>query len=164
MISLANLAFDLFDSGGRTPCRELLAAALGARSRRSREEDFYLGGWENDGADVSTFEHASSLPDRPLTLTAHEFLADLGVGRHSAHRPAHLGSADFDRGVDSVDHHSIEPDVEIDQPCGRRGGLGVVGITTRSQHGERDRPVHGPRVEVLETEMLGEGPGHGGLA
>ena len=86
---------------------DLLGAPLGPHLGIGGEVHLELGVGEHDRADVAALEHAAAVGRRPLALAPHHLGAHGRVGGHDADRPADLGAADLDGGVDAVDGHAV---------------------------------------------------------
>ena len=92
-------------------------------------------------------------------------VAHRGVGGHRAHRPGDLGAADLDRWRRRRRPRRL-PSATVISSSGTSlaTSSASVGSIPRRSAGERDRPVHGPGVEVVEPELLGQPTGDGRLA
>jgi hypothetical protein len=125
---------------------------------RGRQVHLEHGIREDDAADVTPLDHTAATFKGPQALAGAELGSDLGVRRHRRHGARHLGAADLERRIDTVDEDTRPTQLQIHGVGQGPDRLGVIGVRLRPDDREGDRPVHGARVEVLQSESLGECP------
>ena len=137
---------------------------LGAHPRRGGDVELEAGVGEDDRADVSPLDHPAAALGHPGPLTLDEHRPHRGVGGDLGDGGRDRPSADVRRRVDAVDDHAGTVDDDVDvrgHLCDRsQVALGHAALLG----GKRHRSVHGPGVEVLEAEPLGQRPPDGALA
>ena len=141
----------------------LVGPALGPFLGRGREEHLELGVGEDHAADVAALHDRPAVVGDPLPLEVHQGGADVGHGRHLAHHAPDVGAADLVGDVVAVDRHPAVAQLDL-EVLGDGGHLGRVVGGAPPEDGGGHRPVHGARLQAVEAEAVGHGPGHGGLA
>lgn len=143
----------------------LLGTTAGPNLGRCREVHLEVGVGEDDGADVAALQHPAP------RVRAHSRWR-----RTSSSRTAGLAATTLTARVTSGPRISMvasTPSTGLVRPASTvrstlRARLATTSVSAGSipHRGarERDAPVHGSGVQVLQTEVVGEGPAHGGLA
>ena len=144
---------------------DLGGPALGPHLGAGAQVHLEHGVGEHDRADVAALQHAAAPLVGPLPLAAHQLgsrtpglAATSDTARDtSGPRISMVASTPSTRTRSAVTSSSTTRASSADR-------AGVGGVDAPAQGRERDRPVHGPRVEVLEPEPLGQAAGDGRLA
>ena len=98
----------------------------------------------------------------PLALAADELGADTGHGRHRAHGPADLGTAQVVGDVGAVEDDPVA-DVHLQlggQRGDGRGGRVVGGVEPVLDRSQGDDAVHRPRLQVRQVQAGRHRLGH----
>ncbi len=132
-------------------CFKLAMPAAGALDRIGEQKKFASGLRKCDGSLVTPFTHDIATR-RDLTLQFDEFATHYLAAGDLSRRGCNLWRTNQRSDVFPVEDDSITRQIET-QILKNCGGLSFIGeITLGAQSKKRDSPVHGARVEKIETQ------------
>ena len=163
LIPLTLLSQDLIEGNLLTPVKQIVVPAESPFLLAGGEEDLALGPWKHDRRLVPPLSD-DVFPGRETPLQLDQVRSHARMVRREHGLRCDREGANLLRHILPVKEDTSFADLDLSLPGNRQQGLLVLKLDPCLNGGERDRPIHGSRIEKPVPETAGKLSGGAALA